>query len=127
MKRMTLSWGSVHLFRNEANAKFVPRTAWIDASDVKWVRAMYEVAAMQADAKRRFAYQVANSETEVEPAVAIGNAPTADGFHRGVRTDISAATTGKQLIRFGYLAYNNAADNVLLGIAAGGNVDIYSC
>ncbi|GDX80325.1 hypothetical protein LBMAG42_21360 [Deltaproteobacteria bacterium] len=128
MQRIMMPWSTLHAFRSgEANARFIPRTAWMSAADVKFLRWVFEAMAMQTDFRMKFAYQTADSETATEAWVVLGSAQSADGFNRGSRTDVGSATTNKQLIRFGYITWNNVNDNTLVCAAAGGYVEVFSC
>ncbi len=128
MTTVPLPWSTVHCHKYPENSgKFVPRTPWMSASRVQFVKAVFEVAAMMTNGRVKFAYQTADVESAPDTAVAVGGAPTADGIQRVQRTDISSAVANKALIRFEFWAWNSSTDDTLACLAAGGHVEIFEC
>lgn len=101
MKRIPLPWSTLHAFTTVGSKKFMPVTPWINAADVKRLRATFELIQAQTDFRMSFAYQTANVENAPDAAVEVGSVQTADGMNYGTVTDVSNNTGGKQLVRFG--------------------------
>ena len=128
MKRFIIPWGTIHCFRDSTNAKFVPRTGWIRLSEIKKIRVEWELAAAMTNAALEFAFQLAKDQGEAPTAfVAKGGALTADGMKYSNVEDITGDIGNNVWIRFGFKAYNNSEDNVLVCAAAGGTVEFLSC
>lgn len=128
MRLIPMPWSTVHAFRSpESNGTFVPRTGWMSTRDIRVIRWLYETRAMQPDFRSKFAFQVADSETDSLTTVTLGTTQTVEGFNRGALTDITSNIGSKQLIRFGYMTWNAQTDNVLVAAAMGGFVEYTSC
>lgn len=122
MKRISLPWSTVFGYTTGVNKKFIPATAWLSVTSVKRIRATFELIAAQANLSVIFAYQTANVENSPDTAVEVGTALTADGMSYGTITDISAAISNRQLIRFGWNVQNTAGATLVVG-RCGGAVD----
>ena len=74
------------------------------------VRAGYEIALLEADLTLCPGYQTANVENDVLSEGAIGTYQSTNGVHYPTEwQDMSAATQGKQMIRFGWLTVNTSS------------------
>jgi hypothetical protein len=123
MKRIPLPWTDVHAFTQVGAKKFLPATPWMPAEMAKRARGTFELIASQPNLSVTFAYQTAQVENSPDVAQDAGAAQQSDGMAYGAMTDISAATNGKQLVRFGFHCYNTNAAVLVTG-RAGGFVDI---
>jgi hypothetical protein len=123
MKRIPMPWTAIYAFNTSGTKAFIPATPWIPAEGVKRARGTFELISGQANLRVTFAYQTANVENSADAAAEQGSVMTADGMSYGTLTDVSSATNGKHLIRFGYSTYNSSAAVLVCG-RAGGFVDV---
>jgi hypothetical protein len=127
MRRIILPWTSVYANTQTPTKLFMPCTIWLNAADVKYLKAVWELISAMANVSIEFAYQTANVENSPDtPAVAVGSAQTSAGVSYGSVTDVSANTNGKKLVRFGFLVTNTSAQALVLG-RCGGYVEYKDC
>jgi len=103
-----LRWEQVHS-TSTSSSTFFPVTMWSPASSVKEVRAGFEIALPENDITVAPAYQVANVENTVVASGLIGTYQSTSGVHYPSSwQDISTATDGAQLVRFGWQTLNTS-------------------
>jgi hypothetical protein len=120
MRSVTLPWSSYVTYSD--TAKFMPCSAWMDASEVANARCVFEVIELFGLPSVQPAYQLTNVETTPEPPEPCGDAKTTDGV--SFPTAFTAIdTTSAQLIRFGFLVKSTTDANTS-SVRAGGRVEI---
>lgn len=120
MRSVTLPWSTYVTYSD--TAKFMPCTAWMDASEVANARRVFEVIELFGLPSVQPAYQLTNVETTPEPPDPCGDAKTTDGVSFPTAfTPIS--TGGAQLIRFGFFVKSTTTDT-FSSVRAGGRVEI---
>ena len=128
MRLITIPWGTIHCYRDEQNAEFVPRTHFYRLGDIRKLRVEWEMAAAMPNAALEFAFQLARNQGQAPTAfVAKGGPLIADGMKYTNVEDIANDLDDNLWIRFGFKAYNNSVDNTLTCAAAGGTVEHMSC
>lgn len=130
MRTFAMPWATVHCFGNgTTNGTFVPRTPWIRISNIKRIRAIFEMIAAQTNVRIQFAFQVAKAENEAPAStvfVTKGDIASSDGMVDGNIEDITGDIGKNLYIRFGFKTWNNS-EGVLVCCAAGGTVELLSC
>ena len=108
-RKISIPWSQVFSVSTTATL-FHPATMWTAASEVKQARAGIEIALFEADLTLCPGYQTANVENDVLGEAAIGTYQSPNGVHYPTEwQDMSAATQGKQMIRFGWLTVNTSS------------------
>ena len=120
MRSVTLPWSTYVTFTTVD--KFMPCTAWMDASDVANARCVFEVIELFGEPSVQPAYQLTNVESSPETPTACGTAKTTDGVSFPTAFT-SISTGGAQLIRFGFFAKSTTTDT-FSSVRAGGRVEI---
>ena len=105
LQDILLPWTTVFSIDDDP-AVFLPATPWMDAADVGAVRfSKLEVAGRIGNILVAGGWQTADVENSVAASGEVGIYQNGDGVRyptdNGLE-DISTATTGRQLIRFGY-------------------------
>ena len=126
MQRIVLIWSTVFANVQSPTKLFHPATGWLNAAEVKFIKAVWELISPMTNLSVEFGYQTANVENSPDAAISLGSAQTAAGLSYGTITDISAATAGKRLVRFGFLGTNSAAASLVMG-RCGGYVEYKGC
>ena len=130
MQRVVMEWSTVYANTQSPTKMFIPATGWIEASSVKYVRAVWEIISAMTNASVEFAYQTCNVENAPDtPAVPVGSAMTSASsppVSFGTKTDVSGTTGSKNLVRLGFLVTNTAAATLVLA-RCGGYVEIDDC
>jgi hypothetical protein len=121
-----IDWSTVYANVQNPTKLFLPTTPWINAADVKFLKAVWELIAAMTNISVEFGYQTADVENTPIATVAVGAARTSDGMSYGTMTDVSANTNSRRLVRFGFLVTNTASASLVLG-RCGGYVEYKDC
>lgn len=83
---------------------FIPMTRWIPATTVLQIRATVEMRGNSGNAAIAAGYQTSNDQVNLDAAAFVGNYLTSEGFlYPTGYMDVSAATAGRQFVRFGLM------------------------
>ena len=117
-RRVQMPWTTI--YAKTTTGVFMPVTTFMEAPSIDRVRGTFELRALLGDLTAALAYQTCNTDSSLDSAVALGSWATAEGFtYPTAVTDISSATDGKQLIRFGWLVKNTSTSNQTMATVAG--------
>ena len=128
IRRVSFSWTTLFSTLSTGDGTFVPTTGWMTAAEAAKVRATWEVSTESAaNCVTRPGYQTANVENSADtPAVLGTDTQTSVGVKYGTAlTDISSATAGKALVRFG-IYVKLASGSALACVRVAGSYDVQS-
>jgi hypothetical protein len=104
---------------------FIASTPFLDAAPVKRVRRVADIQGIEANFEVAFAYQTADTASSPNQATAVGAYLTANGMAFPTSfVDISSATGGAQLVRFGWIVRKTASSGTTPATAwVGGTIE----
>ncbi len=126
-RTVPLPWTTVWTNIETPSNEFLPATPWMDAASVEKVRGTFELRAKMGSLNVALGYQTAQVEDTPSSHSSFGAFATTNNVSYPTGwTDISGTTSGKQLIRYGWVVKNSSGTTLNLG-RVGGVVETQSC